>query len=316
MTRWKPTYTRLLAVVLGLVLIVQAFLFSMQGMGQSNFGDVRDMVRQDAENGRIAAELSTMTGVAREEILALKTDERTWNDVIEQLQDREPEATDRADRQQRLAESGLDEDWTARMQDEGFSEEAITETRMAVERVAYQLREIVREEPGTSIETPTVRSEEEDDDQQAYQALAEAFDPDKAVYLSLKLASAFDGRKAVLNEYLFTLQAELDLMLYIEDKERYEEEKQEKGALLAPDDVITLQDIEERMLETLRQDASETEDATDLHPTGDAENEATGGMETESPLPEGPRMKPEDVKPPNPGKALRQEMNSINPITP
>ena len=54
------------------------------------------------------------------------------------------------------------------------------------------------------------------------------------------------------NEYLFSLQSDLDIETYFKDKEKYDKEKNEKLSTLSSDGFITTRDIENTALEKLQ----------------------------------------------------------------
>lgn len=54
------------------------------------------------------------------------------------------------------------------------------------------------------------------------------------------------------NEYLFSLQSDLDIEGYFMDREKYTEEKNEKMSTINSDEFITTRNIEEKALEKLQ----------------------------------------------------------------
>ncbi len=304
---------KIIASVAGFMLIVQVFMFSIQGMGSGGFSGVQKLIEQDADDQRIAAELSNMTGISTEDIMALKRKGMTWNEVIEYLKTQKPE-TNQDERNLRLAEAGLDKDYIQNLKDEGYSDQKIMEAKLLVERTRFQLNQIIdsgrNQVSVPSVEVEDLLTNKEDDDLTAYIKVAEKFDVEKAIYLILRLEQDFGSMESVLDEYLFSLQAELDLELYVQDKEKYQEIKKEKTLIITEQDIITLTRIENKMLEVINKEnqkmSTELDDKIEDSILTVEEND-------NQPLPDIPTINVEDVKPKNPAEELMEEIQVIDP---
>lgn len=289
--RTKPYYKWVAAFVI-VVLTVQMFLFSIQGMGLSGMAKVEQLIEDNADDRRIAAELSNMTGVATEDIIALREDGLSWNQVVDVLKSQDGDtAAARGERSSLLAAQGLDEATIRELKEQGFREQEITEARLLAERVRFQLNEIVQAgsdgaaslpDPAADAQTALHDEAEDAEEMEHYRQLAAKFDVNRAVYLMLVLKKDFGGLQQVLDEYLFCLQAELDLNLYLEDKTRYEEEKREKQAQWMPGELITTAKIEQKMLETIEKE-NQLNRNEEENPASPASSPA-GMPETENPL--------------------------------
>lgn len=315
MKRQFRNSNKLIAAVVGIALVAQVFLFSIQGMGSNGFADVQKLIDENADDRRIATEISNMTGVTTDEILNLKQKGKTWNEVIEALenQDSSKYKKNQTERSERLTESGLGKEYIIELKQDGFTEEEIMEAKLLIERVIYQLNEI-----GESDEFETVNpvmeiqgSEKIKEDLSTYRKIVENFQEKEAIYLLLKLKDDFGSKEEVLNEYLFSLQVDIDLELYLQDKEQYLKEKEDKSIAFIREDIITLAKIESKMLENIQQEnaMNRKEDVME----GDTiQGVELQDYEVDSPLPDIPQPNVKDIKPKNPAEEMLQEIESID----
>ncbi|MHB8064385.1 MAG: hypothetical protein ACYDG2_17430, partial [Ruminiclostridium sp.] len=146
----------------------------------------------------------------------------------------------------------------------------------------------------------------------AYEELAKKIDIKNAVYFMLKLKADFGSYEKVFDEYLYSLQADLDLNDYIKDKKAYLKKKEEKNLSLYEQKVITLEKIEEKSIEMLQKDTRSIVDEV-LEPKNN-KSPNNNVNEDKSPLPDVPRVEAEDVKPKNPTDEVMNEIKEINPI--
>jgi hypothetical protein len=306
---------KLIAAIVGIALVAQVFLFSIQGMGSNGFADVQKLIDENADDLRIATEISNMTGVTTDEILQLKQSGMTWNEVIESLknQDSSKYEKNQNERSERLTESGLGKEYIDQLKQEGYAEEEIMEAKLLIERVLYQLNEIVESdelEPVNPV-TEIQGSEKSKEDLSAYRKIVDNFQEKEAVYLLLKLKDDFGSKEEVLNEYLFSLQADIDLGLYIQDKEQYLKEKEDKSIAFMREDIITLAKIENKMLENIQQEnaMNRKEDVTE---GGTIQGVELQDHEMDSPLPDIPQPNVKDIKPKNPAEEMLQEIEVID----
>lgn len=280
--------------------------------------DIADqtLTQQDQQ---IAADMSNLTGVAAEQIIKIKQTGITWNEVSERLKDETPESnsTDKQDRSSLLNEAGIGEELLEQLREQGFKDDEIMEAKLLTERIMQQLKEIQDKEPVTSIvQKPTaemVPGQAEDTAlQEAYSTINEKFAEGQAVRLLLVLQKDFGSMEAVMNEYLLTLQVDLELETYITDKKKYLENKEEHLAGLQENMIVTMELLEKAMLEQLQPDNAATES---IGGTGNTKSDATLSADTDagSPLPEITPPSPGDVMPQNPAEAVREEIQAIDP---
>ncbi len=266
----KRPFYKYVAVMIGIALLLPVFLMNTQVIGQNPGNE------PDSETLRVAADISNMTGVKVEEIIRLKENGRTWNEVLDMLRGYGAGENDEKDKRYGLLEqSGIGEDYILRLKDEGYTGEEISEARLLAERVIFQLGEITRAN----------RLTDASPDNSSYCILLEKIDLKTAVYLMLKLKDHFDSMEEVLDEYLCALQIGVDLEQYLTDKEAYLKQKETKSMGLSNEKIITIADIEEKMLEKIRQENAQDRDFTGLETDI---NEQLAGEEAEDPLPQIP----------------------------
>ncbi len=301
------------AVVLSAALIAQIFMFSMNTFGSND--TVNNVSAGESEDTRIATELSNMTGLTVEEILDMKTSGVSWNQVIEELESLNGADSSRG-REERitlLSASGLDEADMKRLQEEGFEENEILEAKMLAERVYSQLKDIADSESTVNIKPEVdINTDHDQDDLEDYKQLLELFHVGDAVELMLQLEQEFGSFEAVLEEYILTLQIEVDLFMYLRDKVSYELEKEEKR-LQHVEPLVKLLDIENKMLEKIQ-----AENAVDRDEPIVGQFDSIGQAEEvgNHPLPDVPSPTAEELKPTNPTDAIMKEIEILNPNEP
>lgn len=302
---------KFIVILLGVSLVAQLFLFS-----GANLRPDHSAAAQEDDSERIAAELSNMTGVDVKEILRLKESGLSWNQVIDILKSgyNKSNSADSKSRNKLLANVGMGEDLVEKLKAEGYTDEEILEAKMIAERLVFQIQEITEtsnpevSSPMSVIDNETKRTEEE---QAVYEKIASQFDMQTAVYLMLKLENDFGSMEAVLDEYLFALQNDLDFTQYVNDKEKYQEEKEEKSLGVLPDSTITLSKIEERVLQKIQQDNKGNRELIGENRSSQPDHPSyIKGMD---PFLEHPMPTVDDVKPVNPMQEIMDEMNQINP---
>lgn len=320
-------HRKILAVVIAATFIAPVIL-----TGTRVFGTNPTALRQAGEQElTIASSISNLTGVPSEKILDMWTEGLSWNEILEKLKGGKLADANREDMDRLLAAEGLGENVIDTLLDMGFDRDEITGAKLLVERVLFNLEEIIAF-----------------GDNDEYRDLKSLIDIDGAVYYMLVLQDDFGDMHNVLDEYLLALQVGLDLGMYIEDAEKYEEEKLQKIAL-ANNPIITCGMIEEKMLETVRSRAdinSEREFSHEHMNDGpvdpDGEIPETPGIMTELPetmselpetisgLPETMQELPESMpglheistelpeivnsRPVNPAQRLMDEIRLINPM--
>jgi len=323
---------KFVAIVLAAVILSTSIPLTIWG-----FGDKNTMTIDNAsiEDKRIASEISNETGVSIEEVFLLKSYGRSWNEVLSVLKNKTNLGanSEKNNRDDLLVNSGLDEEFIAKLKKEGFSEDNISEARMLEERVVFQLQEItsssqenqVTQKPQANksnqinIEGPKVdisgNNKKIDDtaDISAYEELSKKIDIKDAVYFMLKLKADFGSYEKVFDEYLYSLQAELDLNDYIKDKEAYAKSKDEKKLLLDQQKIITLEKIEEKSIEKTQKENKDIE--SEMKNDKTANTVASDSVaKDKSPMPDVPKPANEDIKPKNPTDEIMNEIKEINPI--
>lgn len=299
-----------MAVTLIFVLLIPLFVWPWGGNQSQAGGGTSD------EDARIAAELSNLSGRTTEEILKLRETGLTWNEVSERLKSGASAGT-ASQKEQRtglLAETGLGEQWMQEMTDKGYDPEQIMEAKLLAERVQFQLKELVDDRivkpvvprPEASIEPEAPK----DKKAEAFRKLAEKFDLKAAIGFLLELKRDFGSYEAVLDEYLLSLQLDLSLEDYIADKKGYLEAKERNMTGLDRQSLVTAEDIEMAVLESLQKNDGRTgEEATLANVLARDTEEAV----QHSPLPDAAVPRIDDVKPENPTERIRKEIQELTP---
>ncbi len=316
MKKFSKNY-KLIALLLAAVILLTTIPLTISG-----FGNKRSITMENAseEDRRIASEISNETGFTTEEIFELKAKGRSWNDVLKVLKTSTnlSKKIDKSNRDDLLLNSGLDEEFINKLKKEGFKDEEITEAKMLEERVAFQLQEIV-EKDASAVEKPEISIsslDKDKDDISAYTKLLEKIDAKNAIYFILKLNTDLGGYVKAFDEYLYSLQAELDLNDYLKDKQAYLKSKEEKRPLLDEQSIITLEKIEQKAIESIQKGNNENESTDALQQkdkVAETDNNSSVAQE-KSPLPDVPKPNAPDVKPKNPTDEIMNEIREINPI--
>lgn len=309
----KKIYKYISILVL-LALLATSIPLTIAGFSQ---GSTLNMDNASAEDKRIASEISNETGVTIDEVFKLKTNQRTWNDVLRMIKNSNSKNQTglKDERDKLLLDSGLTEDVVKDLKADGFTDDNINEVKMLVDRVVMQLSDIVQEN-STKIEAPKVDitvDNDKSEDISSYEKLSKQIDVKKAIYFALKLSKDYGSYELALDEYLYSLQLDLDLNDYLKDKEAYLKKRDEKKANLSEQDKLTVSKIEEKALQVLQADEDKNKEAdATVNIKPDTNNSSTDMKDTD--LPELPQANPKDNKPQNPTDDVMNEIKSINPI--
>lgn len=300
-------WPRYFAIVVAMVMIVETLAFTMTSYAKNDTNTVYELSNEDKAT---VLEISNMTGVEADEIVRLRKEGKSWNEILELIKTNADYKFkgDEVKRNIILARTGMGEDTHKMLKEEGFTEVGIMEAKSLVERVVFQLDEISNMQvvptfPVTGLNDGDPRQ----DNIASYRALAEKINLDDAVYLILKLHDEFDSSQAIMDEYLYSLQLEIDFKEYITDKDGYIEEKQRKAVELESKDIITISQIEEKMMDML-QSMNNKEEAL---PEVESGTHVLPDTEKESPVPDVPVPNAENVRPQNPAEAIRQEISNL-----
>lgn len=260
---------------------------------------------------RIASEISNMTGVEIERILELRSIGRTWDDILKKLQSNKDNQNQKSDRNNTILQTSVGEEYIDELKKEGYTENEIMEAKMFVERVIFQLNELTQDSEVANMmpQAGIIENNDfENEDISSYIDLQNQIDLKTAVYLMLKLKDEFGSIEKVLDEYLYAIQVGLNLEDYLVDKEKYLEQKEQKNKELNVEEIITLNIIEERLLEKIQNQNEDNYNDTETNIEQDFCD-----IETEVQSPEIPNPSIEDIKPENPVNEIMEEIQIINP---
>ncbi|EMS69244.1 hypothetical protein [Ruminiclostridium cellobioparum] len=310
MFQFKKSYTKLLIMIIIFALLLPTIIVTSGILPKTNVAAANVTNKDD---NKIAEEISNMTGVNIEEVLKLKNNSLTWNEVLNKLKNQKSnEQVNKDARSIVLAQNGLDDNFLKKLNSEGFKNEEITEVKMLVERVMFELEEITASssENVKNISSTEVESDiKDEEDLSAFSELLSKMDTKTAVYLLLKLNMDFGTNENTFDEYLLSLQIDVDLGTYVIDKDSYEKEKNEKIAGLDTSKIITLAKIEERMLKNLQKDTPTNNDNKSLKEDKLSEVDGTSSIEDEPP--KSPLPDVESTNPRNPSEDVMKEVNEI-----
>lgn len=301
-------WPRYFAILIALVMIMETIAFTLTSYAKNDTNSIYELNDEDKET---ASEISNMTGVKADEIIKLRKEGKSWNQILELIKNNPGCKSEEngTKRKSTLAQNGMDEAILSKLKEEGFTEEEISEAKSLAERIIFQLEEIAN----MQVMTPSVPDnglnsiDRKEADITAYKELTGKICLSEAVYLILELRNELGTIHSAFDEYLCSLQLDIDLNLYLTNKEEYQKQKQQKMAEMALKHIITSADVEEKMLDMLQSMNMKAEE------TPEAKNDIPSipDMIKESPLPDVQSPNTQDIKPQDPSKTLIQEIESI-----
>jgi hypothetical protein len=303
-------YYKFVAVILSCALMFQIFVAVGNPFNQPAAANTS---QEDSENKRIAAEISNMTGIESGALLELRASGKSWNSILDELghSNESLQQEGKASRNMLLLGSGLSEEDVKTLIDQGFEEQHIQEAKLLAERTAFQLQELLQGDRSVA-ENPLSQLQPKEDELLVFRKAAEQFNLIEAVTLMLQLQAEFGSFEAVLDEYLYALQLELNLGSYLQDKEAYLELKQQKSIENISEVIVSLSEIDRRLLETIqRENNRDNQDLTGVQNTDLLEQQQTS--QEISVLPDMPLPTVEDKRPPNPLDEVMKELKALNP---
>lgn len=288
---------RIFAILIAIAVLVPTFLFTTSEVFNNKIDTKKEVTMDDKKT---ANDISNMTGAKTEDILKLKASGKSWNDILNEL--KQPNNGDK----EKQTNDINSQDYMKKLTEEGFQEEEIRTTKMLVERVVFGLKEITSNKEQI---TPTSILENSDsnqkDDSSKYLELLNKINSEKAIYLSLKGKKDFKNVETALNEYLYSLQIDIDFESYFIDKTEYLKQKQEKSITLNIEEVITIEKIESKMLENIQTQNEKNKTKTD----NNLINQNNNNKEKDEDLPKVPDIN--DIKPKDPLADVMKEINEI-----
>lgn len=184
---------------------------------------------------------------------------------------------------------------------ENITKKEISEIRMIIERVTFLLNEIIM----TSIN-------KKEEDFKKYKELLNRFDEKEALIILPQLKKEIGNLELSMDEYLFSLQLDLDIEMYLNNKKKYESLKIEKSLGLDIQKIITVQKLENKVLEILQKE-------NDIKTNTNQETVKSITSQEDKKIDEpfkNPKVNIEDIKPKNPLDEITDEINSVNPLNP
>ena len=208
----------------------------------------KKFVSIDSNDREVINQIANTTGAKVEHITKMRQQGKDWNEILELVK------TGNYDGEIDTA------DYKSLLEQEDKQE--VEDVRTIVERVSFALKEIyskkqVVQKAGPEIEDVSADKDAEEDIEEYYK-LFELFENDKLIYLCMKLKAEYDTYENVIDEYLYCLQIEIDLADLLKNKDGFEKQMQEKGVLKNRIEAITINKIEFKMLEVVK-NSSDTE---------------------------------------------------------
>lgn len=248
---------RFISIILTASLLA-ATAVTVTGVGAltaKNISDAATAKHQASEADRkMAQDISDVTGVSTATLLNMKTNQNSWNDVLQKVQDGGVETAQDMTEEELLA-------LTAEQ-----PEEDVEEVSALAERVVFNLQEIVAKQSMQNIQETVevqVPGAEDSETEYDFETLAAQFQKNRSIYLTLLLKDEFGSFEQTMDEYLYSLQVEVDFSLCLADRESYDEEIAQASAQLMRSDAITVSLIEQTMLELLNAKEDAAENASD-----------------------------------------------------
>lgn len=248
---------RFISIILTASLLA-ATAVTVTGVGAltaKNISDAATAKHQASEADRkMAQDISDVTGVSTATLLNMKTNQNSWNDVLQKVQDGGVET----------AQDMTEEELSALTAEQ--PEEDVEEVSALAERVVFNLQEIVAKQSMQNIQETVevqVPGAEDSETEYDFETLAAQFQKNRSIYLTLLLKDEFGSFEQTMDEYLYSLQVEVDFSLCLADRESYDEEIAQASAQLMRSDAITVSLIEQTMLELLNAKEDAAENASD-----------------------------------------------------
>lgn len=138
------------------------------------------------------------------------------------------------------------------LKSEGYDTKDIESSELYVKRISLQLNEISTFNDSFGIQQKIGIEHENVNYSQNYSKLLEKLDDKIAVYYVVKLKQEFSDIEKALDEYLISIQLNLDLSGYFKDKNQYNKIKEEKLSEIVSTDLIDVKSIERKSLENLQ----------------------------------------------------------------
>lgn len=297
---------KLIAVIVAITFLVTAVPMIIGGIKANQV-----KAASNSDNST-AGEISNMTGVKVEEILKLRNEGMSWNEILDTLKNNSSSniISEKDKRNKLLAQNEFGEEYIKKLKKEGFTDSEISEVKLLVDRLVFQLQELTSDLRKTVSVPKAEISEKTEDTTQTYSELLGKIDIKVASYLMLKLKKDFFGIKKVLDEYIYSLQLGINLEEYLIDKKTYQKQKDEKSAGFDQKKIITLQKLDEKVLEKIQEENKQNINK-EVSDTGKLK--ISDKSEEKNVLPEIPNPKVENIKPKNPADEILDEIKSINP---
>jgi hypothetical protein len=177
----------------------------------------------------------------------------------------------------------------------GYKDSEINQCKLIIERVKYQLEDIINSSTETDISE--------------YKNLYSSIDEENGILYMLKLKKEFGGYDKVLDEYLFSLQLKIELSQYIADKKTYIKEKKNKEMTIDVSKLITIEKIEQKSIEIIQEQNKKNNTNSQ---SGNTSNDVINNKVNKSSTDDNQNVpNVQNDKPANPADDAMKEINDI-----
>lgn len=305
-------YKKIISLCIIVAIVLPSFIITNKVIISEKNSKYIDYSKEDKQ---IAADISNITGSKTEDILNLKKQDNSWNEVLDLLKRDKESSSGRI-------QSGIDKDLIENLKKIGNNEKDINEAISIIERLEVQLNEISSKSEN-QISKDNVKpisnnvedflneeKSESEIDLKPYIDLLNKFDKKKALSLMLKLKKSFGTFEKVLDEYLLALQIDINLELFIGDQKEYEKEKNEKIGKITPDSIISIEKIEKVGLDLFKNSNKQTKQKESNNQV-DITKQSSTNSDLENLINKNDFQKQDIPKPQDPLNDVMKEINDI-----
>lgn len=301
-------YKRFIACILAFIIFSVCVVYAMSERKNDYILNTKSEILDS--DRKTAEDISDMTGLSVNQLLGMKTEGKSWNEILETLDGKVlPEEKKMSDEELELF-----------LAENQFEEEEVSYDKFLAERIDANLKDIARSNMGVpNAAVPSIKPDSGNKDNEPqladYQSLQNKFDKNRATYFMLEFTKDFGTAEAVADEYLYCLQTDIDFNLYITDREAYSKATGEKMAVLTKEKAITIAKIDTFVMELLNpkkekngeQDEQKSPEPKPAVPTAAIPMDKPDAPNRGSVLPI-----VENPKPAMPGADVMKEIDDIN----
>lgn len=195
-----------------------------------------------------------------------------------------------------------------KMINEGFTEKKVTQMMAKVDRISFQLKEIISYYNQSIVNAV---SDIVSGDMDKYRTIYDQFDVDLAIRLTLELENTFGDGYAVLDEYLAAIQLGIDIQVCVGDAAIYKGQKVEAQNNYTKGHIITMFDMEEMMHEIIEEKNKCLTEAIDTETNEPFKSEELLGIIKSDGLKENIEAEIQEIEPTKPMENVMTEVKEV-----